>query len=117
MPGKNPRISDLELRKQLLVAESELNRVQLVQELQTTVDGFRSLADHAKSFGLIISSTAVLLGAVTAFRRRAAGGTGAKPFPFQTILKGAGMIKKLWTAFRPRDGDPDQPHSQTPSVG
>jgi hypothetical protein len=117
MFGKNPRISPLELRKQLLVAESELNRAQLVQELQTTVDGFRSLADHAKSFGLIISSTAILLGAFTAFRRRSSGRTGARPFPFQSILKGASLIKRLWTVFRPRNPDADQTNPQNPSVG
>ena len=35
MFGKKPRLNPLESRKQLLIAESELNRAQLVQEWQT----------------------------------------------------------------------------------
>ena len=34
MFGKKPRLNPLESRKQLLIAESELNRAQLVQEWQ-----------------------------------------------------------------------------------
>jgi hypothetical protein len=113
MFGKNPRISPLEVRKRLLIAESELNRAELVQELETAVDDFRSYAGHVKSIGLIISSTALLLGTLTAFRRRKSGGTGARPFPLQAILKGAGLIRKLWTAFRQRD----HVHKETNSQG
>ena len=43
MSGKNPRMNPLESRKQLLIAESELNRAQLVQELETD-EGRSSLA-------------------------------------------------------------------------
>jgi len=40
MFGKNPHMTPLELRKQLLIAESELNRVQLAEDIQnrTTED-------------------------------------------------------------------------------
>jgi hypothetical protein len=117
MFGKNPRISPLEARKRLLIAESELNRAELIQELQTTVDDFRSLAGHVKSIGLIVSSTALLVGTLTAFRRRKPGGTGARLFPLQAILKGAGLIRKLWTAFRQRGRDREGINSQDAQVG
>jgi hypothetical protein len=107
MFGKTPRISPLELRKKLLLAESEINRAQLVQELQTVAHGVRSLADRAKSFGWIISSTAVLAGALAAFRRTKPVET-AKPSGFQSILNGAGLISKLWMAFRRQDRDRDK---------
>ena len=61
MSGKNPRMNSLESRKQLLIAESELNRAQLVGDLAALTDGVRTLADRAKSFGSIVSSTAVLV--------------------------------------------------------
>jgi hypothetical protein len=108
MSRKTPRISLLELRKQLLIAESELNRAQLVEELQTAADGVRSLAEHAKSLSLIVSSTAMLAGVWVAFRRGKRAETGAKPSLFQTLLNSAGLIKKLWTEFRPRDRDRDE---------
>ena len=108
MFGKNPRISPLEMRKQLLLAESELNRTQFVQELQTVADGVRSLADRGKSFGLILSSTAMLVGFMAAFRRRKHVESGAKPSRLQSILNGAGLISKLWTAFRPQAREQDK---------
>ncbi|HUD47810.1 MAG TPA: hypothetical protein VMR33_13330 [Candidatus Baltobacteraceae bacterium] len=95
------------MRKQLLLAESELNRAQLAEELQTVAHGVHSLVGRAKSFGWIISSTAVLAGALAAFRRGRPAEGDAKPSRLQSILKGAGLISTLWTAFRPRDRHPD----------
>jgi len=99
---KNRRLSSLELRKHLLLAESELNRAQLVQELQTVAGGVRSLAVRAKSFSLIVSSTAMVVGTLAAFRRSKPVETTPKPSRLQSILKGAGLISRLWTEFRPQ---------------
>ena len=49
MSGKNPRMNPLESRKQLLIAESELNRAQLVQEWQTMTDEVHSLVNQART--------------------------------------------------------------------
>jgi hypothetical protein len=40
-------MNPLESRKQLLIAESELNRAQLVVDLAALTDGVRTLADRA----------------------------------------------------------------------
>jgi hypothetical protein len=117
MFGKNPRISPLETRKRLLIAESDLNRAEMVQELEAAIDDFRSVAGHVKSVGLIVSSTALLVGTLTAFRRRKPGGTGARLFPLQAILKGAGLIRNLWTAFRERGHVRKDTNSQGAPVG
>jgi hypothetical protein len=102
MSGKYPRMNPLESRKQLLIAESELNRAQLVGDLAALAAGVRTLTDRAKSFGTIASSAAVLVAGLAAFRRGKAAHAEGRPSWLQTILKGAGLISSLWLAFRSR---------------
>ena len=108
MSGKNPRRNALESRKRLLIAESELNRAQLVWEVAALRAGVRTLSDRAKSFSSIASSAAALVAGLAAFRRGKPANGGAKPSWLQTVLKGAGLISTLWLAFcslrRDRDG-------------
>ena len=105
MFGKKPRINPLESRKQLLIAESELNRAQLAGDMTALTAGVRTLTDRAKSFNSIASSVAVLVAGLAAFRRGKSGDAGAKPSWLQTILKGAGLISTLWLAFRSQRRD------------
>ena len=93
-------MNPLESRKQLLIAESEINRVQMQEEWQTMRDGVRSFTGRAKSFGLIASAAAALVAGLAAFRRgKSAAADGKSSWP-QTLLKGAGVISNLWLAFR-----------------
>jgi hypothetical protein len=98
-------MNPLESRKQLLIAESELNRAQLVGDLAALADGVRTLTDRAKSFGSIVSSTMVLVAGLAALRRGKTVDLDTKPSWLQTILKGAGLISTLWLAFRSRGRD------------
>jgi hypothetical protein len=105
MFGKKSRVTPLELRKQLLIAESELNRAQLAGDMTALTEGVRTLTDRAKSFGSIASSAAVLMAGLASFRRGKPADAGAKPSWLQTILKGAGMVSTLWLAFRSQGRD------------
>jgi len=100
MFGKKSHVSRLELRKQLLIAESNLNREQLTQDMAAFRTDIRAFADRAKSFGSVASSIAMLVTTLTALKRRKSAESEAKPSWFQTILKAAGMISTLWLAFR-----------------
>ncbi len=102
MFGKKSRINPLEARKQILIAESELNRAQLVGDLAALKADVCSLTDSAKSFGAIASSAAVLVAGLAGFRRGKPEDAAAKPSWPQTILKGAGLLSNLWLAFRSR---------------
>ena len=102
MFGKNPRVNPLASRRQLLVAESELNRAQLAGDMAALTAGVRTLTDRAKSSGSIASSAAVLVAGLAACRHDRAVDAKAKPSWLQTILKGAGLISTLWLAFRSR---------------
>lgn len=95
-------MSPLQSRKQLLIAESELNREQLVEELAALTTGIRTVAGRAKSFGSIASAATVLVTGLAAFRRTKSVLAAAKPSWLQAALKGAGMVSTLWMAFRSR---------------
>ena len=102
MFGKNPRLNPLESRKQLLIAESELNRAQLVQEWQTMADGVRSVADRARTISFLASAVASLIAGLAPFRRTGSAPAGEKPSWWQTLLKGAQLAGLLWSEFRQR---------------
>src|SRR5580704_7901879 len=100
MSGKNPRMNPLKSRKQLLIAESELNRAQLVQELQTMAGGIKSLANQVRTIGSFASAAASLVAGIASFRRKKSVPDTEKSSWLQTILKGAGLISTIWSAFR-----------------
>ena len=98
-------MNPLETRKQLLIAESEINRVRLQEECRAMTDGLRSLTDRAKSFGSIASSAAVLVAGLAAFKRSKPTDADAKPSWMKSILKGAGVVSTFWLAFRTQRRD------------
>lgn len=88
-------------RKQLLIAESELNRAQLVQELETIRDKFHSLANQARTVSSLASAAATLIAGIASFRRKKESASDAeKPSWLQTVVKGAGLISTVWQTFR-----------------
>jgi hypothetical protein len=102
MFGKESHVSPLEVRKQLLIAESELNRAQLSEEWQTIAFGTRELAHRAKAIVAWAPSAALLVAGLAALRC-------SKPAPavqnsswFQRILNGVRLASTIWFAFRAR---------------
>jgi len=91
-----------------LLAESELNRAQLIGDMTALTAEVRALAGRAKSIGIIASSAAALLAGLAALRRKKAAPADEKPSWLQTIFKGAGLVSSLWLAFRPRPRDRDE---------
>ncbi len=98
-------MTPLQLRKQLLLAESELNRAQLVGDLAALSADVHALTARAKTLGSIASSAATLAVGLAAFRRGKPAAAGAKTSWLQTILKGAGLVSTLWATFRPQRCD------------
>ena len=105
MFGKPSHMNPLESRKRLLVAESELNRDQLIQEWVVMTGAIRTLTDRIKSYGSIASAAALLVACLAALRRGKVGSTDAKPTWLQMIRKGAGLVSSFWPAFRAKSHD------------
>ena len=101
-------MNPLQSRKQLLLAVSELNRAQLVADMTALTADVRALTGRARCIGLIVSSAAALVAGLAAFRQGKPADAGAKPSWLQTILKGAGLVSSLWTAFGPQRSDRDK---------
>jgi hypothetical protein len=93
-------MSPLELRKQLLIAESELNRAQLSQEWQAMTQGVRRVTHEAKTIAAWASSAALLVAAVAALRRGPATTAAARHSWFQKVLSGVRLASMIWFALR-----------------
>ena len=105
MSGKEPDLSPLELRKRLLIAESEINRVQLRRDWETMAQGIRGVADRAITISSYASVVAALLAGLTVFRRSPAPAGGTRRSWVRTILEGLRVATSIWLAFRPRRHD------------
>ena len=102
MFGKNPCLNPLQSRKQLLIAESELNRAQLAGEMAVLKADLHKFADRAKSLGSIASSAATLFAGLASFRRSKPSPDDERPSWWQTLLTGVPLARSLWSKFRPR---------------
>ena len=100
MFGRKPRLSPLAVRKQLLIAESEVNRVRLNQEWQTLAKEIGSVAERAQSFGKMAVLATSLLAGLVALRRNAAVPVGEKTSWLGKIIGGARMATTVWLAWR-----------------
>ena len=95
-------MNPLKSRKQLLIAESELNRAQLAQDWQTMADEVNALAKQARTIGSITSGAMALISGLSWFSRRKSAPVAEKSSWLQTILKAAQLAGSLWSEFRQR---------------
>src|ERR1017187_6928808 len=102
MPGKTSHLNPLESRKQMLVAESELNRAGLADEWQAMAHGVRDFAHRAKNIAAWASSAVLVVAGVTALRRRPPAPGPTKSSWLQKILNGARLASTLGFSFRAR---------------
>ncbi len=98
-------MSPLQSRKLLLIAESELNRAQLVHECEKLAEGARAVVGRARSFDEIASAAATVVSALMVFRRGKAAKPAAKRSKLGTFIKRAGLVMALWRAFRSPRGE------------
>ena len=100
MFGDNPRVNPLESRKRLLVAQSELNRAQLVQEWVAMTVGARTLTGGVYCFASSAGLTGILTldgqgnpDAVFVFK---IGSTLITATNSSVILTGGAQAKNVW---------------------
>jgi negative regulator of sigma E activity len=102
MLGKEPQLNPLESRKQLLIAESEINRAQLSEEFRAMTDSVCNFTDRVKSVGFFASATAAVMAGISAFGSQNSAATEPKRSWLQTSLKVAKVAGSVWLAFRAR---------------
>ncbi len=102
-------MNPLASRKKMLIAESELNRAHLAQELETIKGKFHSFANQAQTISTLASAVATLIAGLASFRHKKESAPAAeKPSWLQTIVKGAGLVSTIWTAFRSQRRNQDE---------
>lgn len=98
MFGGNSHLSPLAVRKRLLIAESELNRAHLSEEWRMMGQGAYHLGHRFTTAGAWVSSLALVVTGIAAWRRRPLPAPAAR-FPWlQKLLHGASMASTVWLA-------------------
>jgi len=93
-------MNHLASRKNLLIAESELNRAQLVREWQAMTDYVQALAHQVKTIGSLASMAASIVSMLGWVRGAKLVPTEERTSWLQTALKGAQLVGSLWSEFR-----------------
>jgi hypothetical protein len=102
MFGKDSQLSPLKSRKQLLLAESESNRIQLSGEWETMAHEACDVARRAKTMAAWASSAALLVAGITALRHGPPAPVAVKSSWLEKILTGVRLASTLWFAVRAR---------------
>jgi hypothetical protein len=114
MLRKDSSISPLQTRKKLLIAESEMNRTELVREFDRVKGEISHLKKQLRTFGSIASSAALAATAFSIFRKRRtssedSNGGGKIASWISSALAGArlgtSLFLKIKSILRERDGE------------
>ena len=104
MPQRLPDVNPLDLRKALLIAESELNRARLIGECQAMTGWQRTFGARVRSAGLLASAVGRIVSGIFASRRKPDSANKAKTSWLETTLKDAQCMIFAWAEFRRRFG-------------
>jgi len=86
------------LRKHLLIAESELNRVHLNAEVVILIAEVRAMSDRTSSLSAVAVSGAAVVGDL--LKSPAKDGTSLSWL--RSAIDGVELISSLWASFHPR---------------
>jgi hypothetical protein len=92
----------LTARKQMLIAESDLNRTLLINDLTELTKEVSHFSEHSRSLIGIASAAASLLAGLSSYQReqRAQAASDERPWWVKGLFKGAGIMTSLWKTFR-----------------
>jgi hypothetical protein len=116
MPRKISQLKSLEVRKQLLLAESEVNRAELIKEIDHVKGEFARVKKNIRTVGSIASTAALVATAVSVFHHRFNGSDNSNNTEHKSSSKvswiaaaldgarmGASLFLKLKSMFRERE--------------
>jgi hypothetical protein len=101
MDGTQPRLSSLEVRKQLLIVESEVNRTRLEQTWLCLRRETDELTRQARATcSTLVSTASVGIAGFKAFRKLRATQRSANGSWLANLAEGMRLGSALWTTFR-----------------
>jgi hypothetical protein len=102
MFGENNHLIQLEMRKRLLVEESELNREQFTHVSLTLKEELCTLTKGAQTLGSVCVSASTLAAGIANLRRHQKPAEAvSQPSWIQILNKGAGLVFTFWRVFQP----------------
>ena len=101
MLGKKSCVNRLAAQKQLLIAESENNRVQLGQDWQSLTNQASGIIARAKTYNGIVTSVISLVAAVDIFKQATPAATPTKTSWLHKISNAVKLASTIWPMFRP----------------
>ena len=91
------------MRKQLLVAESEIHRAALRSDWQSLCEEAGRLSEELRAFGSVASGGAKLVASGIALKDLLTGRPNTKHSWTTILMKGASAGMSLWKAFRAKE--------------
>jgi hypothetical protein len=107
MLRKAPELSPRQLRKQLLLAESELNRVQLLEDLKFVRGQFAQAHSTENSVQTFGAGFLWMVRNWIAWKHGEGLTRGTTVHWLLPVIRGAGAVASLWQAFRSRSPSKD----------
>ncbi len=90
----------LETRKQLLMAESDLLRIQLSEDIESLRSAWNRSGARARVWSGLISSIAVLMAGMTTLRPKPMSGGGNRRSWVTVLLQGASLLSAVWLSWK-----------------
>lgn len=107
MFGSIHSMTPLETRKRLLVAESDLLRVQLSEDGERLKSAWDRSGVRARFWSGLVASLAVLMTGLSALRQNTSGDASKHASWGGRFLQGASLVSTLWLSWkRARGGSP-----------
>jgi len=101
MSGTTSHLTASGVRKQLLLVESDMNRLQLLEEWQTLGRESRELVQHARSACSVVTTVAAMgIAGIKAFRDSGPAGRQHKYSWLSTLISSLRLGASVWKAFR-----------------
>ena len=101
MLGKNSQLNGAQAHKQLLIAESEMHRVLLIQDGQAIVAEVRELGDKTAQIYHTVSHAVGTVSALTSFFPGKNGEESeGKPSFFKKLMHGVKVGTSIWQSFK-----------------
>jgi hypothetical protein len=91
----------LEIRKQILIAEAEILRARIVEDIYVVRCGAKGIRRQARSIGAIASVVALVVAGFNAFKHpRSNGVAPGKSSLLSRLFSGARVATGVWSALR-----------------
>ncbi|MEN9776873.1 MAG: hypothetical protein RJB04_628 [Verrucomicrobiota bacterium] len=93
-------MNPLETRKRLLMAESDLLRIQLTEDIESLRSAWDRSGSRARIWSGLISSIPMLMAGMSALHPKPTADGGSRRSWGTLLLQGAGLLSTVWLSWK-----------------